>query len=93
MLGSLYLSVDSTPLQWFNRLETHRYGVAYDEIQILGQRKNSIDQFLNYRLFNKNDTALSKMSIFKTLRMTASTEIKQSKLAKTFKKSSPMSQV
>ena len=43
MLGSLYLSVDSTPLECFKGLETHRYGVAYDEIQILGQRKNSID--------------------------------------------------
>ena len=38
MLRSLYLSVDSTPLEWFNGLETPRYGVAYDEIQFLGQK-------------------------------------------------------
>ena len=43
MLGSLYLSVDSAPLEWFNGLEFFRCGAAYDEIQILGQRKIFID--------------------------------------------------
>ena len=76
MLGSLYLSVDSAPVEWFNWLETHRYGVAYVEIHILGQR-----------------TDWSKMTIFKTLRMTTATENKRSKLDKTFKKSRTMLQV
>ena len=45
MLGSLYLSVDSTSLEWFNGLVTYRYGVAYNEIQILGQKKISSTSF------------------------------------------------
>ena len=46
---------------------------------------------VTYNVFlNKYDTALSKMSIFETLRMSA--EIKRSKLDKSFQKSSPISQ-
>ena len=64
--------------------------VARCELQIERLRKKFIDYILNHTFCNKNGAALCKMNKIWTLYLTASTEIKESKLNGTFVASIPM---
>ena len=77
---SRYFSVDFTPLEWFNGLETYGEEVARSELQIERLRKKIHRVVFNCTFYNEYGTLLRKMNKIKTLYMTASAEIKPSKL-------------